>query len=141
MSSVQIKDVLLDPLGQVAPNVPIIVTTTVGYGQTLTSSESNYVTNTAGAYDFQLVYGTHSIDVRFGSAFVNLGIVNVSDALTGPLTINELLDATEPPIPAYVVLITRLTAEAQAAALASENSAIKSESEADRAESEADRAK
>ncbi|AUR83581.1 coil containing protein [Vibrio phage 1.037.O._10N.261.52.F7] len=163
MGNITIKGVLKDPSDQVAVNVPVLIISKVGYGDTLFSSQVTRKTDATGSYDFPLVYGTHSIAVRFYDQFVTLGTVVVNSSSTAEMTINELLElsSTEPPTPDWVVRIEHLTTEATAAAAKAENEAdraaaqvplakdqvtlaanevVKATSQADRAKSEADRA-
>ncbi|CAH9015699.1 putative coil containing protein [Vibrio phage 393E50-1] len=163
MGNITIKGVLKDPSAQIAVNVPVLIISKVGYGDTLVSSQVTRKTDATGGYDFPLVYGVHSIAVRFYDKFVTLGTVVVNSSSTAEMTINELLElsATEPPTPDWVVRIEQLTTEATAAANKAENEAdrataqvplaeaqvtlaknevVKATAQADRAKSEADRA-
>ncbi|AUS01887.1 hypothetical protein NVP2044O_23 [Vibrio phage 2.044.O._10N.261.51.B8] len=133
MSSIQIKGLLRDPLGNLATSVPIRVTTVVGFGETLTSAEATYKTDLSGGYDFQLVYGTHTIEIRYDDKFVKLGIVGVSDDLTGPLTFSQLFQLSIPPTDELIKEMNRILAEANAArdtAVQSAQSATQSKNEA-----------
>ncbi|CAH9015330.1 putative coil containing protein [Vibrio phage 489E54-1] len=163
MGNITIKGVLKDPSAQIAVNVPVLIISKVGYGDTLVSSQVTRKTDATGSYDFPLVYGVHSVAVRFYDKFVTLGTVVVNSSSTAEMTINELLElsATEPPTPDWVVRIEQLTTEATAAANKAENEAdrataqvplaeaqvtlaknevVKATAQADRAKSEADRA-
>ena len=119
----QVKGVLLDPSNQVAANVPIRITTTVGYGDTLMSSFTVLMTNAVGAYDFPLVVGTHEIEVKFSDRYVSLGITMISEDTTGPLPLNAIMGMTDKPDPEYVGTIAALLDQALDAANSSEASA------------------
>lgn len=124
MASVNVTGVLKTPADEIATNVPILLISKIGYGNTLASSNTTQYTDAAGNYDFPLVHGTHSIAVRFEDRYVTLGTVVVNSSTPSPRTINELLEMTTAPIqPEWVTYVEELTARAEDAAQASQKSA------------------
>ena len=124
MANIHIKGILRDPMEVLATNVPIRVTTVIGFGETLQSAVATYATNGGGDYDFPLVYGSHRLEVRFEDKFVHLGDVVINSTLTGPLTISQLLQLTVPVLPPVIEEMNRILAEANAAAAAAKTSEV-----------------
>lgn len=127
MASVQITGVLKDPIDNISPNTPVRVTTVVGFGDTLRSAIAVHSTDASGVYDFNLVYGVHRIEVRYGDKFEKLGDVSVNDDLTGPLTIAQLFMLSTPVTDPILTEMSRILGEANTAADEAEQSAIRAE--------------
>ncbi|CAM0052876.1 tail protein [Vibrio phage K479] len=100
--TVRVEGLLKTPLNTPAANIPIKIITTIGAGETLSSSEVFYTTDNNGAYGFDLVYATHEIYAMFDDAFELIGTSVANESVPTPSTINELLHFSTPIQPEIV---------------------------------------
>ncbi|CAM0045953.1 tail protein [Vibrio phage D491] len=100
--TVRVAGFLKTPLNTPAANIPIKIITTIGAGDTLSSSEVFYTTDANGAYGFDLVYATHEIYAMFDDAFELIGTSVANESVPTPTTINDLLHFSTPIQPEIV---------------------------------------
>lgn len=90
--TIQVTGVLKDPLNQLSKNILIRITATTSSGETLQASPAKlYTDKDTAAYDFELVDGTHTIEVVYGNQYNLVGTVTVDDASVSPVSLIELI--------------------------------------------------
>ncbi|USD68145.1 hypothetical protein [Vibrio sp. SCSIO 43136] len=133
MSKIQVTGPLEDPTNSASPNTQLRITTTQGYGPTLTGAFSIQKTDTNGNYDFPLNWAVHLLEARYGAAWIVLGKVVVNKDTPSPITISQLLKYTTPLTPPEIELIKRLTEEARLHKVAAGQSAAEASDYKDKA--------
>lgn len=114
--TIQVTGVLADSGGNIAPNVPIRIYTTTGYGETMRTATLDAITSPSGEYDFPVAIGQHIIFVRYNERYENLGETSVNSDTQSPQTLDSLLTLSEPITPAGIQELVDLTERAEAAA-------------------------
>ncbi len=123
MSKISLSGVLLSPTGEPAANALIRVVSVVATkNDLLRQSEVTHKCGSDGSYSFDLMYGRHSIEVKYTTNFILQGILTVNDE-TSATTISELLEASTPPTDANILEFRKLRDEAVSAANDAKNSA------------------
>ena len=90
--TISVKGVLKDPLNQLSKNILIRVTATASNGNTLQTSPAKlYTDKDSAAYDFELVDGTHTIEVVYGNQYNLVGTVTVDVDSISPVNLIELI--------------------------------------------------
>lgn len=101
MPSVQLQGVLLDPIGNPAPNLEMRFIALTTQGQTVESSLASYYTDSYGAYSFSLEYGIYTLEINLDREYSLTGKVYVDEAVPTPLSIAALVGyapVVNPPI-------------------------------------------
>lgn len=90
--TIRVTGVLKDPLNQLSKNILIRVTASSSVGDTLKTAPAKlYTDKDTAAYDFELVDGTHTIEVVYGNQYNLVGTVTVDDASVSPVSLIELI--------------------------------------------------
>ena len=90
--TIQVTDILRDPIGMVSAGTEIRVTALTSEGSTLRSLIGMVVTGDDGAYSFELVNGRHSIEVNFSKEYHLVGEVTITSSTPSPTTLAALLN-------------------------------------------------
>ncbi len=90
--TIQVTGVLRDPLNGVSSNTHIRVVSQVNDGDTLASLPASTYTDDRGLYNFQMVNGTHSVEVNLGSEYQLAGTVVVGTLTPSPISLPALLN-------------------------------------------------
>ncbi len=91
MSNIRVTGTLLTPVNTPASNVPIKVISKITYGDVIKSSTADYTCTAAGTYDFQLMYGYHDIQIKFGRKFISIGMVGIDDSVPSTVDLDDLV--------------------------------------------------
>ena len=112
MSNIRVTGTLLTPFNTPASNVPIRITSKISYGDVIKSSVSEYMCDASGGYDFDLMYGYHTIEIQFAEKFVNLGDIGIGSDTFSPLALDDLIGAASiPPTAPALVEMRQIQAE------------------------------
>ena len=112
MSNIRVTGTLLTPFNTPASNVPIRITSKISYGDVIKSSVSEYMCDASGGYDFDLMYGYHTIEIQFAEKFVNLGDIGIGNETLSPLALDDLIGAASiPPTAPALVEMRQIQAE------------------------------
>lgn len=101
MPSILLQGVLLDPIGNPAPNLEMRFIALTTQGQTVESSLASYYTDSYGAYSFSLEYGIYTLEINLDREYSLTGKVYVDEAVPTPLSIAALVGyapVVNPPI-------------------------------------------
>lgn len=90
--TIQVSDILRDPLGNISANTTIRVIAQDTLGSTLKCLEGKVVTGADGRYSFSLVNGTHTLEINFSETYHLVGVVEVTSATPSPTTLPALLN-------------------------------------------------
>lgn len=90
--TIQVQGVLKDPLNQLSKGILVRVTAVASKGATLQTSPAKlYTDKDTAAYDFELVDGTHTIEVVYGNQYNLVGTVTVDENSQSPVSLIELI--------------------------------------------------
>lgn len=89
--SIEVAGVLLTPLGKAAAGTEIRVIAQTSLGATLKGLEGIEITGEDGGYSFELVNGSHTIEINFSKEYRLVGEVTITDATPSPTTLAALL--------------------------------------------------
>lgn len=90
--TITVAGTLLNPIGQVSAGTEIKVTAKQTIGATLKDLQGKVVTGENGAYSFELVEGTHLIEISFSNEYLLAGEVVINGSTPSPLTLPALLN-------------------------------------------------
>lgn len=87
---INITGVLVDPMG-ITSKGTIIRVEAKDNTVSLFGIPAEAITDNVGGYDFNLVNGTHSVEVRFSDTYVLIKEITITDASATPVTLAQLL--------------------------------------------------
>lgn len=90
--TIQVTGTLKNPMDLVSAATTIRVIPTVNEGETLMTIPASIITSADGSYSFNLVDGTHTIEVNFSDQYRLVGTVIITGATPTPLTLPALLN-------------------------------------------------
>ncbi len=90
--TIQVTGILKTPMDAVSSGTTVRVIPTVNEGETLMTITASIITDVDGSYDFQLVYGVHTIEINFSDQYRLVGTVTVDNTTPTPITLPALLN-------------------------------------------------
>ena len=90
MDTIQVVGVLYDPMNKLSIGTTIRVTSTLCSPLTTKGMAASVVTGDDGSYDFQLVYGTHLIEVMHDDEFMEVDTVVIDETTVTPTILPNL---------------------------------------------------
>ncbi len=90
--AIQVTGILKTPMDAVSSGTTVRVIPTVNEGETLMTIPASIITGVDGSYDFQLVEGTHTIEINFSRKYNLVGTVVVDGSTPTVITLPALLN-------------------------------------------------
>ena len=90
---ISVTGVLVDPMNQPSAETIVRVTAKNNSGSIM-GLVGEITTGSDGSYDFNLVDGTHDIEIHFKDEYILTGTVEVDGNTPSPITLPELLGNT-----------------------------------------------
>lgn len=91
MSTVQVTGILKDPMDNISAGTTVRMTSVSGGDETAVGLTGIVVTGDDGSYNFNVVYGTHLIEIMHSTHYIESGEVAVDDSTPSILTLPALI--------------------------------------------------
>lgn len=130
--TVNVAGILRDSGGNPSPNRNIKFYTEVGYAGTLPSATLDEVTDSTGAYDFNLAIGVHILSIQYDHVLTKVNKVTVTTETPEQIDLDTLLSLSVPLSPAEIDRVQELVNQAVTSANKAENSAQSAGNDADK---------
>ncbi len=96
---ITVAGTLKSPLNLPLVGAEIRVISESNTGETVLTAEAVFTTADNGAYSFELVKGTHTIQVKVTDTYDEVGEVTVDNSTPNPITLPDLITYTAPVVP------------------------------------------